>query len=133
MVKSARFSSFSPNYCYIYYVMIFPSSAAYLALSTLKNHQKSFWRKWRKIFQLGILLLKWPLLKPKMFIVHWHWGLRFIYSSFLSWKQNKVVVSPIQVNTSLFQTLPYSHLPTSKVYLHFIFAIYCLRLQFIEQ
>ena len=54
------------------YFMIFPSSAAYLALSTLKNRQivvlQKSWRKWRKIFEL-LLLLKWPLWEQEMFTV----------------------------------------------------------------
>ena len=54
------------------YLMIFPSSAAYLALSTLKNRQivvlQKSWRKWRKIFEL-LLLLKWPLWEQEMFTV----------------------------------------------------------------
>ena len=53
------------------YLMIFPSSAAYLALSTLKNHQilKTVLEKMKIIFPIILLLLKWPLLQPKMFTV----------------------------------------------------------------
>ena len=58
------------------YLMIFSSSAAHLALSTLKNHQilqKNWEKKWRKnlpIITSTYILLKRPLLEPKMFTVH---------------------------------------------------------------
>ena len=52
--------------------MIFPSSAAHLALSILKNHQignaKSL-ETMKKNLSI-ILFLKWPLLEPEMFTVH---------------------------------------------------------------
>ena len=73
------FFSFPPIFCYIW--LFFPSSAAHLALSTLKNNQilQKIWRKLRKIFQFLHLFLKWPLLEPKLFTVHRHQikGFRF--------------------------------------------------------
>ena len=43
---------------FLLYWMTFPNSAAYLALSTMKNHQilQKIWIKWRKIFQLTLIL-----------------------------------------------------------------------------
>ena len=49
--------------------MIFPSSAAHLALSTLENHQirKKISEDEEKSSNYLILLLKWALLEPKIF------------------------------------------------------------------
>ena len=62
IVKIARFFFIFPKF--LVYLMIFfefCSSTVHLALSTLKNPQilKYFSRKWRKISQLLLLLLKW--------------------------------------------------------------------------
>ena len=118
----------------------FQSSATYLALSTLKNYQilQIFLKKILKIFPM-ILITEMAAFETKnVHSVLAHYciiiNMRFIYSSFLSWKQNKVLVVSlaIQVNTLVLLYFKPSLILTSqllpRVYLHFTFAIYYLRL-----
>ena len=61
------------------YLMIFLSTPAYLAGSTLKNHQilQCFLKKMMKNLPI-ILLLKWPHLEQKMFTVRYGSNRKFM-------------------------------------------------------
>ena len=111
-------------------------SCLYLALYI--KYCKSFWGKYWKNLPM-ILITEMAALETKnVHSVLAHYctiiNTRFIYSSFLSWKQNKVLVVSlaIQVNTLVLLYFKPSLILTSqllpRVYLHFTFAIYYLRL-----
>ena len=132
MVKSARFSSFSTNCCNIWWFFMFILGSLYQIL------QNFFWGKFWKNLPM-ILITEMAALETKnVHSVLAHYctiiNTRFIYSSFLSWKQNKVLVVSlaIQVNTLVLLYFKPSLILTSqllpRVYLHFTFAIYYLRL-----
>ena len=121
-------------------IQIMVKSAGFSSFSTLKNYLilQIFLKKILKNFPMILISGMAAFETKNVHSVLAHYciiiNMRFIYSSFLSWKQNKVLVVSlaIQVNTLVLLYFKPSLILTSqllpRVYLHFTFAIYYLRL-----
>ena len=86
-VKIARFSSFSKkNFCYIWWFFRVLQHIWHSLLWKIIKYKFFHLENEEKSSQLLLLLLKWPLLEPKMFTVHCNICGRFFIFYFL--KQN---------------------------------------------